>query len=526
MRAATAMAENLLRRARTSLIDFILATFLAYRPGWFHRELAAKMDIFLADVVAHRSPRLIIMAPPQHGKSEIVSRRFPAFALGRYPDLKLIATSYNAELAETFSADVQRIIDSGEYHSIFPETRIVGRYANSGAALRQAGFFQIVDRRGSYRACGVGGGITGRGADIAIIDDPLSGRADANSAAVRETVWNWLVADVLTRVSEGGGVIVVATRWHQDDPTGRLLKAPQQGGTPWMVARFAAIAEEDEPHRRAGEALCPELFTIDTLREHRHLLGSAGFAALFQQRPVPAEGGIIKRDWIKYYKALPEDMDEIIQSWDLAVKGTKNSDYVSGQIWGRKSADYFLIDRIHARLDFPATIKAIEELSRKYPQAIAKLIEDKANGPAVIDQLRGRLEGIIPVPVEGSKEARVHAIAPIIEGGNVYLPDPRIAPWVEEFVDEVTSFPQAPHDDDVDAAAQALLRLHSRLGCPMIIDHRPIPGLHDPSVLSSASTTKSLSELQRRAYGKVTDGDSLTEEEENAVVFGDSLNED
>lgn len=519
MTVATAMAENLGRRAPTSLLNFILATFPAYKPSWFHRELAASLDQFLADVAARLSPRLIIMAPPQHGKSEIVSRRFPAYALGRYPDLKIIASSYNAELAESFSSDVQRVVDSEEYHAIFPETRIVGRYAGAGKALRQAGLFDIVGRRGSYRACGVGGGITGRGADIFIVDDPLKGAAEAHSQPTRDANWNWFRFDGLTRLSEGGGVIIVMTRWHLDDLAGRLLHMLGEDGGKCRVLRFPAIAEQDEKHRRAGDPLCPELFSLSTLEEQRRILGSQAFDALFQQNPSAPEGAILKRAWINFYNLLPDDMDEFIQTWDLSYKGGTDSDYVAGQVWGRKGAYYYLVDRVHGQFDFSRTQSEIVLLSTKWPQATAKLVEDNANGPAILSALRERIEGLIPVSPQGSKESRVHAVSPLFEARNVFVPDPASMPWVDEVIDEWISFPHARHDDDVDAMTQALLRLRFDERTPFLF------GPRDSTTPQGVELTprEAREERLRRAQTKVTDGEPLRAEDWDALVFTELL---
>ena len=517
---ALAMAETMCRRARRALIDFVLATLPAYKPGFFHRELADALDTFLADVEAGRSPRLIIMAPPQHGKSELVSRRFPAYAHGRNPNLRVIATSYNAQLAENFSRDVQKIHDDPTYQRTFPDARIAGSGPDSGQATRQAGFFEIVGHRGYYLACGVGGGITGRTADIAIVDDPFKGYEEANSEQTREAIWKWYATELLTRVREGGGIIVVMTRWHQDDLVGRLLKAQQDGGEAWRVLCFPAIAEQDEPHRREGEALCPELFSLETLEQRRKILGPSAFAALYQQRPVPAEGGIIKESSINYYDVVPNAVEEYVQSWDLSFKGAANCDFVAGHVWARQGGNYYLLDRVHARLDFDATIKAIKALSSKWPCATAKYVEEKANGPAVISTLRGDLDGVIRVQPQGSKESRVHAVSPLFAAGNVFLPHPSIAPWVNEVVDEFINFPHGKHDDDVDAMTQALLQMRCSGPPPWQVDLRPVPGLRE-GVLSSTASAFPMNKRQQEVCAKVLRGEALTDEDEDAMIFGD-----
>ena len=205
------------RHARQYLADFTLYTYPTYLMGWFHREVCEALDKFLADVLAKKSPRLILTAPPRHGKSELVSRRFPAFAFGRCPDLQIIATSYGADLAQRFNRDVQRIIDDDTYRTLFPETTLNGRNVRTdsrNAFIRTSDLFEIVNHKGAYRSCGVGGGITGTGADILIIDDPIKDRAEANSPTVRANVYDWYTSTAYTRLSPGGGVIVMNTRWH------------------------------------------------------------------------------------------------------------------------------------------------------------------------------------------------------------------------------------------------------------------------------------------------------------------------
>jgi predicted phage terminase large subunit-like protein len=439
---------------------FTQRTFPEYRAGWFHNVVANTADQFLADVLLKKSPLLILTAPPQHGKSELISRRFPAFALGRNPDLRIIATSYAADRALDFSGEVQRIMDSERYNAIFPEARIVGQFAKPGSAKRTAGLFEVVDHRGRYLASGIGGGITGASADILIIDDPIKDFAEAMSETIRDSVYNWLTSAALTRVQEGGGVIIMATRWNMDDPIGRLL---EKQADRWKVLNFRAIAEVDEPpYRVAGEPLSVERFSLESLTKIRDggVMSSYQWTALYQQRPSPVGGGIFKRnDWC-FYKQAPDTFDEMIQSWDCAFKDKSNSDYVVGQVWGVKGADKYLLDQVRARLSFGATVNAIRSLTAKWPQTHVKLVEDKANGTAIIDTLKHEIPGIIPVQPEGGKEARAHAVSGDVEAHNVYLPE--AAPWVHDFIEECAAFPASAHDDQVDAMTQALTRIQLR----------------------------------------------------------------
>jgi predicted phage terminase large subunit-like protein len=205
--------------------------------------------------------------------------------------------------------------------------------------------------------------------------------------------------------------------------------------------------------------LWPERFGQEEVEALKRTMGSYAAAGQLQQRPAPAAGGILKRHWWKFYREAPRPFSEVIQSWDCAFKDTRTSDFVVGQVWGRHGADKYLLDQVRGRMDCPATIQAVKRLSEKWPQTQAKLVEDKANGPAVIATLKHEIVGLIAVNPEGGKEVRAHAVSPQIEAGNVYLPDPTIAPWIGGFLDECAAFPNGAYDDQVDAMSQALVRL-------------------------------------------------------------------
>jgi predicted phage terminase large subunit-like protein len=402
---------------------------------------------------------------PTHN-SELASRRFPAYALGRYPDMGIICASYSADLATRMNRDVQRVIDDPAYRAIFPGTTIAGKaQTQQGSWLRNADYFEVVGRKGSFRSAGVGGGLTGFGASIAIIDDAIRNRQDADSPTVRQTVWDWYTSTLYTRLAPGGGVIVINTRWHEDDLSGRLLEAQAKGeGDEWRVINFPAIAEQDEEHRKKGEALHPERYPLEALERIKVAIGTRDWEALYQQHPVPDGGAIFKDEWLQRTwlpKNLPAKFDAVIMSWDLAFKNSDASDFVVGQLVGRHGGDYYLLDQLRGRWSFTETVAQVKELAERarirFPRVAPRiLIEDKANGPAVIDALKHEVSGIVPVEPDGSKEARAHAITALFEAGNVLLPDRSLAPWVDEYRLELTRFPSGAHDDQVDATTQAL----------------------------------------------------------------------
>lgn len=429
--------------------------------GWVHEEICNALDVFLDDVQNKRSPRLMITMPPRHGKSEIASRRFPAYVFGRYPNTSIIATSYSAQLVSRMNRDVQKIMDSQEYNDIFPETQLIGqgKTRSKQGFLRNADFFEIVGHNGSYRSAGVGGGITGMGGDILIIDDPLKDREEADSATIRNKVWDWYTSTLYTRLAPGGDIIVIQTRWHTDDLSGRLLEAAASGeGDQWSVVNFPAIAETDEPHRKAGEALHPERYPLEQLLKIKAAIGTRDWEALYQQHPTPDGGTIFKKEWLKFWlpKDLPSSFQGIVLSWDMTFKEGDSNDFVVGQAWGRKGGDFFLLDQVRGRWGFTETMEQFKALAARYPQAGRKLVEDKANGPAVIDSLKHHISGIVPVEPDGSKVARAHAVTALFEAGNVYIPDPSLFPWVREYITELTQFPSVAHDDQVDSTTQAL----------------------------------------------------------------------
>ena len=245
--------EIRLELARRRLLKFIELTKEDYETGWFHREVCEALEDFFADVVLKKSPRLMIFAPPRHGKSEIVSRRFPAWVFGLNPDIDIISCSYSSDLSMRLNRDLQRIMDEKIYKKIFPKTELFGKNIKTvahGNFLRNSEIFEIVNRKGVFRAAGVGQGITGSGCSMLIIDDPIKDAKEANSPTVQASVEEWFQTTAFTRISPGGGCIVMLTRWHEYDLAGRILANAKKGE--WKVIKYPAIAEEDEKYRKKG----------------------------------------------------------------------------------------------------------------------------------------------------------------------------------------------------------------------------------------------------------------------------------
>lgn len=408
----------------------------------------------LVDAAMGRRRRLIVSMPPRHGKSEMASKHAPAWFLEVFPHRRVLLASYEATIAAQFGrAARDLVIDAAR---LKPDTSRA-RVRSDVSAADDWGTTQ----RGGMATAGVGGPLTGKGADLLIIDDPIKNAEEAASPTMREKVWNWWKTTARTRLEPGSAAVVVMTRWHEDDLAGRLLEQAKEGGDQWDVIGFPAIAEgNDVLGRSEGEALWPERYSAEDFAQTKITVGPMVWASLYQQRPAALEGALFKREWWRTWRELPAKFDRVIQSWDLAFKGGQRNDFVVGQVWGLRSGEAFLLDQVRGRMAFPATLEAVKALSAKWPRATTKLVEDKANGPALIDTLRDKVPGLVPVEPAGDKVARASAISGFVEAGNVYLPEPSPdRPWVGDLVAELASFPSGANDDQVDALSQALHRL-------------------------------------------------------------------
>jgi len=469
-------------RARSHLIPFAVRVQPGYQPSAVHYLIAS----YLERIDRRDITRLIVEIPPRHGKTNLISELFPAWYLGRHPDQRIIGTSYAGGLANRISRRARNVLDSPLWP--FPD---VGIARDLGAVQS----WDLAGHRGGYIAAGVGGGIGGHGAHVLLIDDPFKNAMEAESHTVRESVWEWYTSTAYTRLMEDSAVIIVSTRWHEDDLIGRILRS--QDADRWTVIHLPAVAEDDDDllGRAPGEPLWPERYPAESLAVIKNVVGARYWSALYQQRPSPAEGGILPRaGWTFWHppgrplppvsvrmldgshhlcpvRELPERMDRTDQSWDLAfrdgvestamghgVEGEGGS-FVVGQVWSQSGADLYLRSQLRARLGFVGTISAIRSLREQWPNTGATYVENKANGPAVIQSLRRQIPGIIPVEPEGGKAARAVAVSPNIESGNVMLPHPDIAPWVWDLIEEGATFPNGTYTDQIDALTQAVNKM-------------------------------------------------------------------
>ena len=459
-------AEELLarRRARLHLADYVSYVKPEYKRSWFSDTVCAALDDFVHEVLAGKRPILVLQSAPQSGKSELVSRKFPAWLMGRFPGLRIGAASYSDELANTMAQDVRRTLASPQHQRLFPLPDVVmDRFA-----ISRIGEFSSPGGTGSYLAVGIGAGLSGRPLDCGIIDDPTKDAQAALSETIKESQWNWYQSVFSTRLSDHSGQLIMATSWAQDDLVGRILN--QFRGNPRLKhLRFPAINLPGEtgydPTLPEG-SLCPEFRSVDFFLEQKALASAYWWAALYQQNPQPLGGNVFKTEGLRFYapKDMPKRFDRVVCSWDCTFKDTNGTDFVVGQVWGRLGADAYLLDQMRARMSFRETVDRVIELRQRWPQTTEVLIEDKANGPAVIDVLKSHVPGIIPIEPDGSKLARAHAVTWIWEAGNVKVPYEQITPWMRDWISEVTMFPAAAHDDQVDSMTQALRRLYPLYG--------------------------------------------------------------
>ena len=451
--------------SRRNLSDFTNYTKPDFIEGWFNRIIAKELQQFYHDVMAGKQPRLIIQAPPRSGKSELFSRRFPAWAFGQNPDLQIIAASYSTDLASRMNRDVQRIIDSEEYQGVFPETTLNGKNIAtvSGQSLRNSEIFEIVGHTGAYRSAGVGAGITGMGADIGIIDDPVKDAKEANSQTIRDAVWDWYTTTFYTRLSPKSGILLGMTRWHEDDLAGRLLREMDNDGDQWRIVSFPAIAESDEEFRLEGEALHPERYDLERLTKIKKAVGSQAWNALYQQRPSSKGGDIIKGAWFKRYSVLPR-MKRIVITADTAQKTKQHNDYSVIIVAGLgNDGGLYIVDLIRGKWEAPELEQKLSDVWNKYrSMSVHKVyIEDKSSGTSLIQNIQRKQR----IPVEGvqvdtDKYTRVLGVQGYIESGYIYLPND--AEWIEDFIKECEAFTATDshkHEDQVDAMVMAIAEL-------------------------------------------------------------------
>lgn len=418
----------------------------------FHKFLCGYVQNFVERATKKPYEILVIHTPPQHGKSASLTETLPSWFLGKHPDKRVIEISYNEKFAIQFGRRNKRKIDE------FGD-EIFGIKVSKDSAQNMN--FDIANHIGGMISRGIGTGVTGQRADLLIIDDPIKNKKEASSKSRRDLIYDEWLMSFRTRLAPGAKVILIMTRWHEDDLAGRLLE--EEDNIKYLRFPCECEGADDLLRRPLGEALCPELgkdkeWLEQTKATMLSQSGSMTWNSLYQGRPTAIEGNVIEREWWQTYdpNAMPEIADWAM-SVDATFKDEEQSDFVAIQVWGKVENRIYLIDAVKKHLNFPDTIMEIRRLRAMYADCQTTLIEDKANGSAIITMLRTELWGIIPVQPSGSKMARVQAVLGAIESGNVYLPKGKR--FTEDFIDECSSFPNGSHDDQVDAMSQALNRL-------------------------------------------------------------------
>ena len=436
-------------RSQVSFMEFVKVMWPGFIHGRHHALMAKKFE----EIANGKTKRLIINMPPRHTKSEFASYLLPAWFLGKFPHKKIIQCSNTAELAVGFGRKVRNLVDGETYAKVFPN---VALRSDSKAAGRWA-----TNANGDYFAIGVGGTVTGKGADLLIIDDPHSEQEAALASSnpeVYDKVFEWYESGPRQRLQPGGSIVIVMTRWGKRDLTGKVMQSMiDKDGDEWEVISLPAILPNEKP-------LWPEFWSYEELDKLRNVLPISKWQAQYQQDPTSEEGALVKREWWQVWEGEnPPPCDFIIQSWDTAFTKNERSDYSACTTWGvfykdedTNDANIILLDALKERLEFPELKKRAMEMYQEWtPDAF--IVEAKASGAPLIFELRSMG---IPVqeftPTRGNdKISRVNSVADMFASGKVWAPRKR---WAEEVIEEMAAFPNSDHDDLVDSATQALIR--------------------------------------------------------------------
>ena len=452
--AELAHLENLKTRSLSQerFMKFVEQVWPTFIGGRHHAKMAAAFE----RVASGECKRLIINMPPRHTKSEFASYLLPAWFLGKFPHKKVIQTSHTAELAVGFGRKVRNLVDQENYRDIFPELAL---QSDSKAAGRWN-----TNKGGDYFAIGVGGAVTGKGADLLIIDDPHSEQEAALAEVnpdIYDKTYEWYTSGPRQRLQPGGAIVIVMTRWSQRDLTAQVLKsAAQRGGEDWEVIEFPAILP-------SGNPLWPQFWPPEELAALKEELPNSKWMAQYQQQPTSESSAIVKREWWRVWeKEDPPACEFILMSWDTAFEKSQRSDFSALTTWGvfyhvdedtgESQANIILLNAYRERMEFPRLKQvAIEQYKEWEPDAV--IIEKKASGAPLIYELRAMG---IPVqdftPTKGNdKIARLNGVSDLFASGMVWVPN---RSWAEEVVDEVASFPAGEHDDFVDSTSMALMR--------------------------------------------------------------------
>jgi len=442
--------------ARRRYLPFVMRFNPDYQAGWLHMDIAARLEKFMEDVEERKSPRLMIFCPPRHGKSQLTSKGYPAWVLGHHPTWEFMLCSYSGALSMQFSRNVRQIMREDSYSSLFPNTKL----DPDSQSVEQWSTLQ----GGGMVAAGVGGAITGKGAHVLLIDDPVKNREDADSQQIRQVAWDWYTSTAYTRLAPGGGILVIQTRWHDDDLSGRLLEAMREGGDTWEVVSYPAIALKDEEFRYKDEPLHEARYPLDALHRIRRAIGERDWWALYQQSPVADSGAYFTSDMFTVYKHKdmpPREELVFYTAWDLAIGQKEENDNTVGITVGiDRQQDLWVVDCRVGKWDALGIVDEMINVYEAWGSTITGIEKGQIEmsiGPML--QRRIQEKKAWSFYTEGlkhgkrDKPARARPIQGMMRAGKVHFPHSEEKPWVIALKNEMLRFPKGVHDDRVDAMA-------------------------------------------------------------------------
>lgn len=447
--------------ARRSLSEFIKQAWPVLEPGtpYVHNWHIDLISEYMQAVNDGEVRRLIINIPPRHMKSIHVSVCYPVWSWIKRPEMRFVKVSYSDDLSRNHNMKARDVIQSDWFQELW------GHVFSLKSDLNRQNFFEN-DRQGYMFATTVGGSLTGMGGDVIIIDDPQNPKM-ANSDAERAASINFFCGTLQTRLNNpnSGAFILIMQRLHEKDLTGYILGEelgyehiclPSEA-TERTVIHFPKSKREIV--REPGDLLNPNRFNKATLEDLKKSMGSAQYAGQMQQVPTPAEGLIFKREWMNNEYQLAPPLSMVIQSWDMPFTKSEGSAKCAAIVMGRKGSDIYILDVVNDKMEFTESVAALRRLSGKWPNARAKVIENKANGPAIVSHLKKEIAGMVEFNPRGSKEERALSITPYFEAGNIHFPNPAQHPWVNDLINDLLIFPRGQYKDTVDALVQGVLYL-------------------------------------------------------------------
>lgn len=460
--------DPILDVAASNLISYACLQKENYTPAKFHFLIARE----LMKCMAGETKRLIIEVPPQHGKSELCTQLFPAFYFGHFPEQSLIVGGYGQDKADDFGRSTKSYMATPIYRQVFPDTNI----SSTSDSIRR--FDTTLG--GKYFCVGIGGAVTGRGANGLIFDDPYKNREEADSDTRTQTIIDWWKSTFRTRLRGDGFIVLIQTRWNKRDLIQWLLDndANDPDLDPkykWKILNLNAVIEDEAEEkqdkylkRKVGEVLWPEVFPYPVMMQMKKDVGTRDWNALYKGTPSDAKGEIFLREWWNYWcrsncnaehehHPLPLKFDGSMQMWDCAFKDLATSDYVVGLAGKRSGGNLYVLQRKKKIANILGTCNMVRELTYEFPEITRKGVENKANGPATVSTLQNEIPGMVEIKAEGSKESRWQSAAAAVESGNVYLPYDAI--WKEDFIEVCASVPHGKYDDDADAIAHMILEM-------------------------------------------------------------------